>query len=446
MGIRAFMPGAGHFIVLRRVSARRRRHMNRRRNPWPPLGRTDLILSGVSHCFWNKICCVLDAGTRVSATSSHWRGEAMTMLSGSDTIGERRPCAMTHSAKPVASVQLTDEEWFRRSGRVAMSIGHDGFHRELVDLFGVAIPHESSWIIRYSRVAPPDVLYTHNVPDEIVQFYNRECLHIDPFSQYWKTWEKPGILTLSGLENTSLESIIYSKIFRAAANVSDELGMFFTTVGHCCLGLFLEREKGHFSRADVRRAELMFPALDGYHRAHLGWLFNGLRYKNDVEMNGFIKRPTLIQDRFGVEVYANESWNEAIASDTSIAPAVRDAQPSETVQTVLLKDFILKLEVLDRYFPLAPAGRMFVLEPRTSSKDEPDHINRVAAGLQNFTRREREVLALIMIGQSTGQIAQKLHISKGTIKNCRSRIYRKADVMSERALVKKFIPIFQMAG
>ncbi len=187
-----------------------------------------------------------------------------------------------------------------------MSIGHDGFHRELVDLFGAAIQHKSCWIIRYSRVAPPDVLYTHNVPDEIVHFYNRECLNIDPFSEYWKRWEKPGILTLSGLENASLKSIIYSKIFRAAANISDELGMFFTTVGHCCLGLFLEREKGHFSRADIRRAELMFPALDGYHRAHLGWLFNGLRYKNDIEVKGFIKRPTLIQDRFGVEVYANE--------------------------------------------------------------------------------------------------------------------------------------------
>ena len=71
----------------------------------------------------------------------------------------------------------------------------------------LALPFSMSscWIIRYSRVAPPDVLYTHNVPDEIVHFYNRECLNIDPFSEYWKRWEKPGILTLSGLENASLE-------------------------------------------------------------------------------------------------------------------------------------------------------------------------------------------------------------------------------------------------
>ncbi len=367
------------------------------------------------------------------------------MLSESDPSTVRWHCEMPEAGKEFPLVRLNDEQWFQLSGRVAMSIGHDGFHRELVNLFGATIPHESCWIIRYSRVAPPDVLYTHNVPDDIVQFYNKECLNIDPFSQYWKTWEKPGVLTLSGLENASLESIIYAKIFREAAKISDELGMFFTTVGHCCLGLFLEREKGRFSQADVRRAELMFPALDGYHRAHLGWLFNGLRYKNDVEVKGFIKRPTLIQDRFGVEVYANESWSDAIASDATIEPTVRAARASETVQTFLLKDFVLKLENLDRYFPLAPAGRMFVLEPRSFSKEVPEHVNRIAASLQNFTKREREVLALIMTGHSTGQIAQRLHISKGTIKNCRSRIYRKADVISERALVKKFIPVFQDA-
>ena len=76
--------------------------------------------------------------------------------------------------------------------------------------------------------------------------------------------------------------------------------------------------------------------------------------------------------------------------------------------------------------------------------DRPrEHVDQVAATLSDFTRREREILALIMMGQSTGEIAQKLEISKGTIKNCRLRIYRKADVTSERALVNKFTSIFR---
>ena len=75
---------------------------------------------------------------------------------------------MSGNAKNIPAMRLTDEEWFRRTGDVAMSIGRDTFHRELIDLFGSTIKHNSSWIMRYSRFALPDVLYTHNVSDEIV--------------------------------------------------------------------------------------------------------------------------------------------------------------------------------------------------------------------------------------------------------------------------------------
>ena len=348
-------------------------------------------------------------------------------------------CGISADIDKPQLLRLNGEEWFRQLGLVAKSIGTDQFHRELVGLFGASIRHDSCWIIRYSRVAPPDVLYTRNVPDELVTIYDEQCSGIDPFSQYWKNYGSPGVLTLSELKNSSVESIIYTRIFLAAARVSDEMGIFFPTVGHCCFGMFLEREVGHFSKADVQRARLIFPALEGYHRAHFEWLFNDLRHTNDTETKGFIKRPTLIQDRFGMEVYSNDSWNKAVASDESIMAMVT---AHEHPQPHLLKEFILKSEALDRDFLLAPAGRMFVLEPRSFSQGEPDHINRITNFMKILTPREREILLLIMEGQNTGQIAQDLKISKGTVKNCRLRIYRKADVDSERALVKKLMPVF----
>jgi DNA-binding CsgD family transcriptional regulator len=350
---------------------------------------------------------------------------------------------MSGNAKNIPVARLTDETWFRQTGRVAMSVGRDTFYRELINLFGSTIKHDSSWIMRYSRFAPPDVLYTHNVPDDIVRLYTRECFSIDPFSNHWKTRGTPGVLTLSSLKAENVEFIIYSKIFGGAANISDEMAMFFTTVGHCCLALFLIRENGIFSAADKKRAELIFPALDGYHHAHLSWLFNGLRYTETAEMEGFIKRPTLIQDRFQEQVYANHSWTKAAAADPAIGEIVRAAFADSTNRKYDLDEFILRSEALDRYFPLAPGGRIFVLEPRFAAQSESAHVDQVAAALDNFTRREREILALILIGQNTGQIAQKLQISKGTIKNCRLRIYRKADVTSERALVNKFVAIFK---
>ena len=86
---------------------------------------------------------------------------------------------------------------------------------------------------------------------------------------------------------------------------------------------------------------------------------------------------------------------------------------------------------------------MFVLEPQSSSQHDPGDNNRIAAILKIFSPREREIVTLMMNGQNTGQIAQTLRISKGTIKNCRLRIYRKAEVSSERALVKKFALILR---
>ena len=300
-------------------------------------------------------------------------------------------------------MRLTDEEWFRRTG-MSQCPSVATFHRELIDLFGSTIKHNSSWIMRYSRFAPPDVLYTHNVSDEIVQLYTRECFSIDPFSNHWKTRGTPGVLTLSSLKAENVEFIIYSKSSAGPPIFPTRWPCSSPRWAHCCLALFLVRENGTFSPADVKRAELIFPALDGYHHAHLSSLFNGLRYTNRAEMEGFIKRPTLIQDRFQERVYSNEFWNEAVATDPTIDEIVHAASTDNATQRYDLDDFILRSEALDRYFPLAPGGRIFVLESRFFARDRNEHVDQVATTLDNFTRREREVLALIMTGQSTDKL------------------------------------------
>ena len=342
-------------------------------------------------------------------------------------------------------IGLTDAEWYRRFGEVAASIGTESFHRNLLSLFALSIESDSGWIIRYSRVAPPDVLYTTGVPSEIVDFYNRKCLRIDPFSLYWKTFGKPGILTLSEIGHTSPESILYAKIFRPAANISDELGMFFSTVGHCCFGLFLERERGEFSQEDVRRAELIFPALEGCHRSHLGHLFSNLRYTNGKQAEGLLNRPTLIRDRHDVEVFANETWKQAVLADVSIEPMLETLARADAIQTVHARDHVITSETFDRDFALAPGGRIFMLGPKVSAQDDLASYQAAADILTALTPRERDILTLTMKGQATGDIAQILKISKGTIKNCKIRIYRKVDVTSERDLIKKFSPFFPSA-
>ncbi|MFG1343433.1 LuxR C-terminal-related transcriptional regulator [Xanthobacter autotrophicus DSM 431] len=334
-----------------------------------------------------------------------------------------------------SAVRLNSPEWFARVGEVARVIGSDRFHRELVELAGAAINHDACWIIRYSRVAPPDVLYTKDVASDVVAYYSNLYSSVDPFSEYWKNNGSPGVLMLNDVRSPGRAWDMYHKVFQTLASISDELGMFFSTVGHCCFGLFLERETGRFSQSDIERARLIFPMLEGFHRSHLGALFNDLRNPRGPQVEGFITRPTLIEDRFGVDVFANEAWREAAQRVPALADAVAALRVAPAGETHVCGSLTVKVEVFDRDFPLAPGGRMYVLDaPQREAGGDPDRLLEDALGI--FTPREREILLLLMNGQTTGEIAQKLSLSKGTIKNCRLRMYRKAGVGSERALVK----------
>ena len=53
-------------------------------------------------------------------------------------------------------------------GAVARQIGEPDFHRTLLELVGVMLPHETSWIVRYPASDEPDVLYTKDISSSIV--------------------------------------------------------------------------------------------------------------------------------------------------------------------------------------------------------------------------------------------------------------------------------------
>jgi DNA-binding CsgD family transcriptional regulator len=340
--------------------------------------------------------------------------------------------ADTRNEPPV--LRLNDKDWFERLGQVARSIGSREFHHELVDLFGASIRHDSCWIIRFSSTATPEVLFTNNVADEVVRTYSKSYSELDPFSDYWRNFERAGVTMLSQAKAQSKRTAAYSQVFLPQAHISDEMSIFLPTVGRDCFGLFLERENGQFSKADVERARLVFPALEGCHRAHVAWIFNNLRDVEGMEVNGFVSKPILIQDRLGAEVYSNDAWNEArIGAALNKLVEAFPVQDGACAQS--FGDFVLKFEPLDKDFPLAPGGRMFVLETNVALTQAGQAF---ADARALFTPREYDVFSLMMEGRTTGQIAQALEISKGVIKNYKLRIYRKADVTSERALVRKF--------
>ncbi|WP_374309535.1 LuxR C-terminal-related transcriptional regulator [Methylocella sp.] len=335
-------------------------------------------------------------------------------------------------------LRLDDKRWFDKLGQVAKSIGSRDFHPELVSLFGASIRHDSCWIIRFSRNESPEVLYTNNVKSHVVGAYLGEYSGVDPFSDYWNNHGHAGVIMLAKVKAEYKGIEAYSRVFLPNARISDEMSVFLPTVGNDCYGLFLEREEGVFSRADVERARRVFPALEGCHRAHISNLFANAHKACELEFNRLADKPMLIQDRFGASVYSNDAWNEAVAGDRAInSEVVRLSARGE--KTSALDGWIIKFEKMTGDFPLAPHGRMFVLE-RCNSAPAPGDFD--TPSLEELTPRERDILSFMLRGCTTGHIAQALTISKGVVKNYKHRIYRKMNVDSERALVRRFAPFF----
>lgn len=57
----------------------------------------------------------------------------------------------------------------------------------------------------------------------------------------------------------------------------------------------------------------------------------------------------------------------------------------------------------------------------------------------NLTKREKEIVELILTGLSSASIADKCFVSEGTVKNHRKNIYRKLKIKSQAELFRKFI-------
>ena len=66
------------------------------------------------------------------------------------------------------------------------------------------------------------------------------------------------------------------------------------------------------------------------------------------------------------------------------------------------------------------------------NKDFTEKINKL-----NISKREIEVLTLIFNGHSNDEIAQKLFVSKNTIKSHIKNIYSKLDVKNRMQAIKK---------
>jgi DNA-binding CsgD family transcriptional regulator len=334
---------------------------------------------------------------------------------------------MSENAKVVT---FGSQDWFRRLGNTSLALGMPNFHEYLIELLGCLIDHSARWIIRFSDSAAPEIMYTHGVSQNLLDYYRDFCSAIDPFAAHWRLHREVGVRTLSrfhGMMGT-IDARSYRTAFMPAANISDELGLFLPTIGQSSIGDFSEREM------DCARAA--FPILSSLERAHISRVFEGMRHSSSKLQAAHLNpQPTLVQDRYGVEIFSSPSWRAAIAQAPALEAAVQKVGLNGPVE---IEGFTLYVQRSDKYFPLAPGGRMLTLALCSGTDEERCATRERTELLRHLTPRERDIFNLILVGQSTSDISQLLSLSKGTVKNVTLRIYKKAGVDSKRALIQRY--------
>src|SRR5262245_2950815 len=330
-----------------------------------------------------------------------------------------------------------DASWLAALGEAARAIGSDAFPARLLHLFARLIRHDMAMVVRYARFSAPDFLVCEGLPEHQIETYRSGLYRFDPFYGYWQKRQRGGVVSLRDIAPPTLVRSGY-RAFQRQAKICDELGMFLPGVGRASIALFLERSKGWFSAAEKQRARRVYPAIAGLYRAHVSRMFAALGSSGHGASSPPAARATLLVDRDGEPVYANEEWRAAEA-DPGVGRAIAELAGDKSGHVRLADNRMLHVAPLEPDFPLAPAGHIYVIERIGLAPAALSPRAVIAQFGAELTPREREIVVLVLEGHPSATIAQRLGIGRGTVKNHRRRLYDKLDITTERELFLRYL-------
>ena len=319
-------------------------------------------------------------------------------------------------------------------GMISDSLGTAGFEQRLADFLSSLIRHDMMTVTRYSLVRPPAFLaHTANFPSSLASRYLERYHLLDPFAAYWRETREPGVVSLSDLSADRRKVDRYVREYLPETGIADEIGLFLPPLAGSSLAYFFESTGRRFGKSDKDLLSAVFPSVAGLYRAHLSVFFS--RPPEDQDLSPNLEHPMLITDRGGHPVWTTRAWAELPEEDLSeIEPMLGQGTEDDLRITPLGGNKALMAEAIG-----APAGGgdriLWVLETDIPARAEQDPL-RVGTWPfdQGLSPREREIVQLVLKGYPTSLIAERLGLTRGTVKNHRRRIYDKLDITSEREL------------
>ncbi len=317
-------------------------------------------------------------------------------------------------------------------GRAAGSIGLDGFYQALLEALGCCLAHDLAAVMRYSPFSQPDLLLGTDYGPDFSLNYANSLYRYDPFYRYWTEITRPGVITLADVVTTEADQQHYVSAILSDVSVTDEIVLFLPPVGRSSIALFLDRRGGTYSSVDISRAKILYDLIAGLHTAHVNAVFGSAR-PGHAGMGTLMpdRWPTRVLDRGGDEISRNCAWS---VYDKEHGGVLAQALPQLAIagRAPLAAGLILHRTALPTTFHLAPCGSVETIEPLGLSPIAPSKITIPDRLGRLLSRREQDIVGLMLRGYPTKLIAGRLGLTQGTIKNYRRRIYDKLDVTTER--------------
>lgn len=323
-----------------------------------------------------------------------------------------------------------------QTARAVDRLGSGEFYDALLEILGAAAPHDLAALVRYSRSAPPDLIIPRIEPNAAMMAYCQHYYAFDPFYAYWKNGGDMGVHRLRGMY-AGIGRSAYAREFLTAMHIHDEIAVFLPAIGDACPTLILDRAKGSFLAAEMARVRRLFPLLAALHRRHLSIIVTAGGDPGNSPIGA--ERPLRFVDAHGLQVFATAAWNER-AGDPDVAAALGTLVAQGPCMVRLKGQMALRRTQLRPDFGPAPGGFCDEIAPDRQSRLAATVTADLPEGMaEKLSEREQEVVLLTLRGYPVIEIARRMGLSRGTVKNYRHAIYRKLDITTERELFGEFM-------
>lgn len=323
-----------------------------------------------------------------------------------------------------------------RAARAVDRLGQATFYDALLDILGSAAPHDLAALVRYSRAAPPDLIIPRIDPTPTMMDYYRHYHAFDPFYAHWKSGGETGVYRLRAMD-TGIGRSAYAREFLTAMHIHDEIAVFLPPIGDASPTLILDRAEGNFRAEEVARVRRLFPLLAALHRRHLSLIVSaGVDPGPSPIGQG---RALRFVDSHGLQVFATEAW-AAREGEAELAQALQKVVARGPCTVAMKGQMALRRTQLPPDFGPAPGGFCDEITPDLlPGAPAPVAQALPPAMAARLSDREQEVVLLTLRGHPVLEIARRMGLSRGTVKNYRLAIYRKLDITTERELFGEYL-------